>query len=175
MANENSKIELINQLTNQIQKIKSDSLVLAQKCIEGIFGDDIFKKKQVEYDRLLSEKQSELENLKGIDDNIEKFVGFSLELFSNLDRVLKYIDHEALRELMSSIFEEKLEFEDGNYRTPELNPSIKYIYQEMNKLELEKRKKGDKISNVSRFVHPIELFSKQLLTFIVNLVTFSGK
>ena len=152
LANENSKIELINQLTNQIQKIKSDSLVLAQKCIEGIFGDDIFKKKQVEYDRLLSEKQSELENLKGIDDNIEKFVGFSLELFSNLDRVLKYIDHEALHELMSSIFEEKLEFEDGNYRTPELNPSIKYIYQEMNKLELEKRKKGDKISNVSRLV-----------------------
>ena len=53
---------------------------------------------------------------------------------------------------MSSIFEEKLEFEDKNYRTPKLNPSIKYIYQEMNKLVIEKQKTEDKISNDSRLV-----------------------
>ena len=60
----------------------------------------------------------------------------------------------------------KEEFEDGNYRTPELNPSIKYIYQEMNKLELEKRKKGDKISNVSRFVLKAGLEPARTLLFI---------
>ena len=166
LINENSKIKLINQLTNQIEKIKNDSLVLVQKCIDGIFGDDIFKKKQAEYNRLISEKQLELENLKGIDDDIEKFVRFSIELFSSLDKVVKYLDHEAFNELMSSIFEEKLEFEDKIYRTPKLNPSIKYIYQEMNKLVIEKQKTEDKISNVSRLVLEMGLEPIRTLLFI---------
>ena len=166
LINENSKIELINEITNQIEKIKKDSLVLAQKCIDGIFGDDIFKKKQAEYNRLISEKQLELTNLKCIDDDIEKFVGFSVELFSSLDKVVKYLDHEALHELMSSIFEEKLEFEDKNYRTPKLNPSIKYIYQEMNKLVIKKKKTEDKISNISRLVLEAGLEPARTLLFI---------
>ena len=54
--------------------------------------------------------------------------------------------------MMSSIFEEKLEFEDENYRTPKLNQSINFIYHEMSKLELENKKTEDNLSNGSRQV-----------------------
>ena len=105
------------------------------------------------------------DSIEGYND-IEKFVGFSVELFSSLDKVVKYLDHEAFHELMSSIFEEKLEFEDKNYRTPKLNPSIKYMYQEMNKLVIEKQKTEDKISNVSRSVLGAGLEPARTLLFI---------
>ena len=72
--------------------------------------------------------------------------------------------------MMSSIFEEKLEFEDENYRTPMLNQSINFIYHEMSKLELENKKTEDNLSNGSRQVHSIELFSKQLLNILNSLL-----
>ena len=53
---------------------------------------------------------------------------------------------------MSSIFEDKLEFNDQDYRTPKLNPSINIIFQIINDLEFNKNKKGDNFSDVSRKV-----------------------
>ena len=38
-----------------------------------------------------------------------------------------------------------------------------------------KKRDKSKKEDLSRCVHPIELFSKQLLTLLVNLVTLSGK
>lgn len=42
----------------------------------------------------------------------------------------------------------------------------------MSKLELSNEKTEDNLSNDSRQVHPIELFSKQSLTFIIKLGQF---
>ena len=53
---------------------------------------------------------------------------------------------------MSSIFEDKLEFEKGDYRTPKLNTSVEHMLQIINNLGSFKNKKGDAFSDVSRKV-----------------------
>jgi hypothetical protein len=62
--------------------------------------------------------------------------------------------------LLSSIIEEKMEFDGEKYRTPKFKESFRYIYQKINELQRVENKTGDKISNVSRLVplHPLELF-----------------
>ncbi len=61
-------------------------------------------------------------------------------------------DEVTLPKFMSSIFEDKLEFYDQDYRTPKLNPSIDLIFQIISDLELSENKKGDTFSDVSRKV-----------------------
>ena len=53
---------------------------------------------------------------------------------------------------MSSIFEDKLEFEKEDYRTPKLNTSVEHMFQIINDLGTFKNKKGDTFLNVSRKV-----------------------
>ena len=53
---------------------------------------------------------------------------------------------------MSSIFNDKLEFEKEDYRTPKLNPSVNLIFMVISDLELNKNKKGDTFLDVSHEV-----------------------
>ena len=53
---------------------------------------------------------------------------------------------------MSSIFEEKIEFDGQKYRTPKFKEGFGFIYQKINELQAFKKEKGDKLSNVSHLV-----------------------
>ena len=53
---------------------------------------------------------------------------------------------------MSSIFEEKIEFDGQKYRTPKFKEGFGFIYQKINELQGVKKEKGDKLSNVSHLV-----------------------
>ena len=54
--------------------------------------------------------------------------------------------------MLSSIFEEKIEFDGEKYRTPIFKDGFRFIYSKINELEGVKNKKGDNLSNVSRLV-----------------------
>ena len=69
-----------------------------------------------------------------------------------MNKIIDISDEVTLPKFMSSIFEDKLEFNDQDYRTPKLNPSINLIFQVINDLELYKNKKGDNFSDISRKV-----------------------
>ena len=92
---------------------------------------------------------------------------------SNMNKMIDVSDEVTLPKFMSSIFEDKLEFCDQDYRTPKLNLSINLIFQIINDLELIKNKKGDNFSDVSRKVHPIELFSNQTIDLLKKLTTIT--
>ena len=53
---------------------------------------------------------------------------------------------------MSSIFEEKVEFDGVKYRTPIFKEGFQFIYSKINELESIANKKGDNLSKVSRLV-----------------------
>ena len=50
---------------------------------------------------------------------------------------------------MSSIFDDKLEFEQKDYQIPKLNPSVEYILQTINELQIFENKKGDNVTDSS--------------------------
>ena len=53
---------------------------------------------------------------------------------TNVNKIIKIGDEDTLPKFMSSIFDDKLEFEQEDYRTPKLNPSVEYIFQTINEL-----------------------------------------
>jgi|TARA_B110000914_G_C15424952_1_gene428435 hypothetical protein len=66
---------------------------------------------------------------------------------------------------MSSIFDDKLEFEQKDYQIPKLNPSVEYILQTINELQIFENKKGDNFSDVSREVLEVGLEPPYFNTF----------
>ena len=86
------------------------------------------------------------------ENDLSDYIEFSVELMTNVNKMIGFSDEVTLPKLMSSIFNDKLEFEKEDYRTPKLNPSIDFIFQIINDLELNKNKKGDTFSDVSRKV-----------------------
>ena len=93
-----------------------------------------------------------MSNLKDYENDLKDFINFAIELMTNLNRFLKISDEVTLPKFMSSIFEDKLEFEEEVYRTPKLNKSIECMFQTINNLGLIKNKKGDNFLDVSRKV-----------------------
>jgi hypothetical protein len=80
----------------------------------------------------------------------------------------KYLEShiEFKKQLIGSIFPEKFQFQDKKVRTADINP-ILHKRARFNSVN-GKIKKGINLKkeDLSRCVHPIELFSKQSLTFL---------
>ena len=77
---------------------------------------------------------------------------FSLTLMKNLELFFKQADALVKNKLMSSILEEKIEFDGQKYRTPKFKGGFQYIYNNIKELEVLEIKKGDELSNISPFV-----------------------
>ena len=70
----------------------------------------------------------------------------------NLDTFFEQANVSIKNKLMSSIFDEKIEFDGLKYRTPIFKEGFGYIYNKIKELESIKNKKGDNLSKVSRLV-----------------------
>ena len=77
---------------------------------------------------------------------------FGLSLIQNLDVLFEQANISIKNKLMSSIFEEKIEFDGEKYRTPMFKEGFHYIYNNIKELEVLETKKGDELSNISPFV-----------------------
>jgi len=139
-------------IENDIQKIKTNQDILLDKLISGTVNDIIYDKKNTEYVNKINELNVELSNLEDYENDLSDYIKFSVELMTNVNKMIGFSDEVTLPKFMSSIFEDKLEFYDQDYRTPKLNPSIDLIFQIISDLELSENKKGDTFSDVSRKV-----------------------
>jgi hypothetical protein len=78
-------------------------------------------------------------------------------------------DVEFKRRFVGSIFPEKFQFENKKVRTADINPILHKIAQFNSVNRKNKKRDKSKKEDLSRVVHPIELFSKQSLTFLKKL------
>jgi hypothetical protein len=102
-------------------------------------------KKKDSYSRLkksAQEEEAKLEQsytqLKLADTNFMKYCRYGLTLLSNLDTYYQEAAPSIQKKLLGSIFTGKLIFEDGNYRTTQLNQAVELI--DLFQKELEKNK-----------------------------------
>ena len=77
------------------------------------------------------------------------YIEFGLSLMQNLELFFKQADALVKNKLMSSILEEKIEFDGQKYRTPKFKEGFQYIYNNIKELEVLEIKKGDDFSNIS--------------------------
>lgn len=74
----------------------------------------------------------------------------SLQALSKLPKLFEDSDIEKKREIVGSIFREKLSFDGIEYRTPRLNEAAQLIYQINKKLRANKNGKEVDFSTLSR-------------------------
>ena len=84
---------------------------------------------------------------------IEEFISFGLHLLEKFHDYYNEASLETKRKMLSSILDEKLEIQDGKYRTPRFKEGFEFIYRSTNVLRAPKTKTGDLAVEVSRLVH----------------------
>ncbi|WP_308421164.1 recombinase family protein [Echinicola rosea] len=84
--------------------------------------------------------------------NYSKYVDRALERLSRLDLLYENGDVETKRELIGSIFPEKLCFSKTGYRTGRINSVVECIYQINNGLRIKKNERKTKKSSNSHWV-----------------------
>ena len=77
-------------------------------------------------------------------------------------------DLDDKRRLIGPIFPKKFQFENKKVRTADINPILHKIAHFNRANRKNKKRDKSKKEDLSRYVHPIELFSKQTLDFLNN-------
>ena len=140
--NSNTKLSHLKSLGVKIAMLTRRKNALLDRNLDGIISNDEFKIKNIELDEQihkLSKESSQLENY-----NIETmhFVNFGIHLIQNIGNFFEKSNTLTKTMLLSSIFNEKLVFEDNKYRTPTLNKGLELICRNIKALERVKNKNG---------------------------------
>ena len=120
----------------------------------------------------MTEKRNELLNLNDYQKDLSEYINYGLKLMQNLETLFEQSNVNVKNKLLSSIFDEKIEFDGQKYRTPKFKKGFGFIYQKVSELQVLKKEKGDKLSNVSHLVPLTIPFSNsfyQNLTYIFAL------
>jgi len=95
--------------------------------------------------------------------DVESMVEKALSTLSNLDETYQKADVNQKREIIGSIYPEKLVFSENNYRTARINEVAALIYHINSTLPKEKTGTSDENSSKFRLVPLPELISNRFL------------
>ena len=147
-----SKYRQIKTTKEDISKIEVRQQKLLEKLLDQVISDEVYKAHNTNLEKELFKKRQELENFNDYQKDLSEYIEFGLTLMQNLDVFFEQANISVKSKLMSSIFEEKIEFDGQEYRTPKFKEGFGFIYQKINELQVFKKEKGDKLSNVSHLV-----------------------
>tara|TARA_B100000925_G_scaffold131756_1_gene98525 strand:+ start:237 stop:512 length:276 start_codon:yes stop_codon:yes gene_type:complete len=72
-----------------------------------------------------------------------------MTLLANLRGFYEEASPKTKEKLLSSILAEKLELKGKKYRTPTLKPGFNHIFQSINQMQKQGKKKGESLSELS--------------------------
>ena len=151
-SSKESKYTQIKATKESINRVEERQQKLLEKLLDQVISDEIYKLHNANLNKALLEKRQELENLNDYQKDLSEHIEYGLILMQNLDTFFEQANVSVKSKLISSIFEEKIEFDGVKYRTPIFKEGFGFIYRKTNELEGVKNKKGDNLSNVSRLV-----------------------
>ena len=142
----------MKRVESEIQGLELKKDKLLDKLLDEVISNEVFTKHTKNIDKDLSERRNELSNLNDYQKDLSEYINYGLKLMQNLEMFFEQSDVHIKNKLMSSIFEEKIEFDGVKYRTPIFKDGFRFIYSKINELESIANKKGDNLSKVSRLV-----------------------
>ena len=142
----------IKRVKSEIESLKNKNYKLVDVLLKEVISSEVFTKHKEDIDKELTEKRNELLNLNDYQKDLSEYINYGLKLMQNLETFFEQSDVHIKNKLMSSIFEEKIEFDGVKYRTPIFKEGFQFIYSKINELESIANKKGDNLSKVSRLV-----------------------
>ena len=147
-----SQFNDIKRVKSEIKRLEVKKDMLLDKLLDKVISNEVYSKYNVGIDIELTEKRNELLNLNDYQKDLSEYINYGLKLIQNLETFFKNSDVHIKNKLMSSIFEDKIEFDGEKYRTPKFKDGFEFIFQKINELEGLKKEKGNSFSDVSRLV-----------------------
>ena len=142
----------IKRVKSEIENLETNKGKLLDKLLDEVISNIEYTNHKEGIDKKLTEKRNELFNLNDYQKDLSDYINFGLKLMQNLETFFEQSDVHIKNKLLSSIFDEKIEFDGEKYRTPKFKDGFGFIYQKTNELKGLKKEKGDKLSNVSHLV-----------------------
>ena len=127
-AKTRSQREDMKQIRADLEKA-NDELATARKLLltNEIEPSD-YRSIKTEYENKITRLESSLIELSKENQNIEPLLDKVLETLSRLDHLYEKADNHKKREIIGSIYPEKLVFDGFHYRTARINEAVSLIY-----------------------------------------------
>lgn len=142
------------EITNRLDEVNSKLSKARKKLITGEIDASDYRQFKLECEEEMKSLESKLTTLNYKPETINTLLDKAFNKLSHLD--ILYIQSSTVqkREIISSMFPEKLTFDGFNYRTIRLNEAVRLIYN-LGK-DLDKIEKGTKcnFSQMSPWVTP---------------------
>jgi len=151
-TSQQSQYNDIKRVKSEIESLETKKGKLLDKLLEEVISNEVYTKHNGSIDKELTEKRNELLNLNDYQKDLSEYINYGLKLIQNLETFFENSDVLIKNKLMSSIFEDKIEFDGEKYRTPKFKDGFGFIYQKTNELKGLKKEKGDNLSDISRLV-----------------------
>jgi site-specific DNA recombinase len=139
--------------------------------VDGSLADDDFLDIKTTSNKRIEEIEKNLGNLSNKYSEISALLPKALERVSKLESFYRNGTTEDKRQIISSMFPEKIVFDGKKHRTPKVNSGLLLIYQKQSELEQIKNRTNRKKNDLSRMVHPtrFELISMVPETTILSI------
>ena len=159
-----SQFNDIKRVKSEIERIEIKKGKLLDKLLDDVITNKDYTNHTKAINKELTEKRNELLNLNDYKKDLSEYINYGLKLIQNLETFFENSDVLIKNKLMSSIFEDKIEFDGVKYRTPKFKDGFEFIFQKINELEGLKKEKGNSFSDVSRLVLKVGIEPTRLAT-----------
>lgn len=134
--------EIVKKFEADKHKLISKDEKLLNALLNETISDTVYKGEHIKIEQKLLELDVDISNLNTHQNETMKFVKYGIHFFKNMNIFFESADITIKQKLLSSIFCEKLIFENKSYRTPKLNKGIEFIFNNIKHLEGIKTKNG---------------------------------
>lgn len=125
-------------LERNLKELETKLLKIDEMYVNGDLESDSYRRLKMTTKEEISRIQSSLAQLKTIDTSFMKYCRWGQTLLTHLPNFYEKASTAVKKKILGSIFTGKLVFEDGKYRTTELNEAVALIGLFQNDLQNKK-------------------------------------
>ena len=141
--------EDIKQVSLALEKSNNELKTARTLLLSNEIEVNEYRLIKIEYERKITGLESKLFELTMLSSNIDSLSKKSLNILSNLDELYEKADNKRKREIIGSIYPEKLVFDGFQYRTARLNEAVSLIYSLDKGFSQNKTGQNERIFNLS--------------------------
>ena len=143
------------KISDEIDRLNSRISLARNKILSEIITDEEYLEIKKEDKEQIEKLETQL-NDKPIENKVDlpRLLEKALETLTNIRKVYTEGDIAVKRQIIGSIFPEKLEFDGNHYRTTRINAVAHYIFQINNGLSQNRNRRNDNNNHFSCYVDP---------------------
>jgi site-specific DNA recombinase len=150
----------IQQLNGRVSEAQEKIKKARESFLNGVFDEVDFKTIKAENEKKVNQLEDRIFELLNSKDDTDYnlLIDSVLRLMLRPKEYYNFIDSEGKRDLISSMFPEKITFDGTEHRTQRVNEIVALIYQTNKKLQNKRTRLNEKKSRQPREVTQLRLF-----------------